>query len=251
MLAFVIPLKSQSVAKSWDMTCKLFERTLRSACNQTSPNFRVIVVCNEKPMITFEHLHVDYIQVDFVPPEKEKHPIARGLTDKGRKVLKGLFYAKRFSPAYTMIVDSDDCVSNQLAKFVENFVENNNCNGWYFNSGFKYREGEDFLYIKRRNFYRMSGTSSILRFDLLNLPEVPEYNRGYGYYKFYIDHQRVKETMAAKDMPMRSLPFPGAVYILATGDNMSGNEGNLSFSFLNRKALNSTLSNEFSLYKIA
>jgi hypothetical protein len=138
-------------------------------------------------------------------------------------------------------------VSNRLAAFVETQQQ---ANGWYFHSGFKYREREDFIYIKWRNFYRMSGTSSIIRFDLLDLPKVPEYNRGYGYYKFYVDHQKVITAMANRERPIKSLPFPGAVYILSGGENMSGNDDNLSFNFLNRKCLNAKLSDEFSLYKL-
>gem|GEM_PF-3414175 len=33
----------------------------------------------------------------------------------------------------------------------------------------------------------MCGTSNIVRYDLNFLPENAEYNRGYGYYKYYID----------------------------------------------------------------
>ena len=244
MLTFIIPVKSAAVAKHWSTTCKLFERCLRSTCNQSSTDFRTIVVCNEKPNIEFDHPQVDYILVDFVPPAKEKNPIARGLTDKGRKVLKGLIYAQQFFPSHAMIVDADDCVSARLAGFVKQYRDRN---GWYFNTGFKYREGEPFIYIKRQNFYRMSGTSNILRFDLFNLPEVPEYNRGYGYYKFYVDHQKTKSIMAERGLPIQPLPFPGAIYILATGDNMSGNENNLSFNFFNRKRLTPEIRQEFSL----
>ena len=93
----------------------------------------------------------------------------------------------------------------------------------------------------------MSGTSNIVRFDLLNLPEVPEYNRGYGYYKFYVDRQKTKNIMAERGFPMQPLPFPGAIYILATGDNMSGNENNLSFNLFNRKRLTPEIRREFSL----
>jgi hypothetical protein len=96
----------------------------------------------------------------------------------------------------------------------------------------------------------MAGTANIIRFDLLDLPIVPEYNRGYGYYKFYVDHQKVKAAMADRQVPLKALPFPGAVYILSTGDNMSGNEGNLSFNFLNRKSLSQEICNEFGLYKL-
>ena len=244
MLAFIIPLKSAKVSKDWQRTSDLFERCLRSTCDQSHDNFRTIVVCNEVPDITFQHKNVEYVKVDFLPPEKVSNPIPRGLTDKGRRVLKGIMHAQQFSPTHIMTVDADDCVSSQLAGFV---AQTPTANGWYLNTGWKYREGEAHIYIKRRRFYTMSGPANIVHNNYLDLPETPEYNRGYGYYKFYIDHQKVRSLMEEKGAPMQSLPFQGAVYILATGDNISGNEENLSFNFLNRKKISSELRKEFCL----
>ncbi|KKJ00463.1 hypothetical protein [Prochlorothrix hollandica] len=249
MLVFIIPVKSATVAKDWGSTCRLFQRTLRSTCQQRSPAFRTIVVCNEHPAPQFHHPQVEFLTVDFVPPAKETNPIARGLTDKGRKVLKGLIHARDTAeptdpPTHAMIVDSDDCVSQRLAGLVQQQPDRE---GWYLHQGYKYREGDRVLYLKRRNFYRMSGTANIVAFHRLQLPAIPEYNRGYGYYKFYVDHQKVRAMMADRGTPMDSLPFPGAVYVLATGDNMSGNEDNLSFNFLNRRPLTPALAQEFAL----
>lgn len=244
MLAFIIPLKSAKVSKDWDKTSALFERCLKSVCNQDHKDFKVIVVCNEIPPISFHHQNVEYVQVDFLPPEKVPNPITRADTDKGRRILKGLVFAQKFSPSYAMTVDADDCVSNRLARFVS---QNHTANGWYFDAGWKYREGDSWIYLKRHNFYTMSGTSNILNFKRLNLPESPEYNRGYGYYKFYIDHQKIKKKMKASSTPMRALPFLGAVYVLGTGDNISGNEDKLSFKFLNRRRITAQLRKEFCL----
>lgn len=244
MLAFIIPLKSAKVAKDWYNTSALFERCLKSTCNQTSNAFRTIVVCNELPEVTFEHDQVSYVKVDFLPPEKVANRIARGLTDKGRRVLKGIVYAQQFSPTHVMVVDADDCVSNRLAEFVSRYPSHN---GWYLNKGWKYQEGASHIYFKHRRFYTMSGTANIVHVKHLDLPLNPEYNRGYGYYKFYIDHQKTKRFMEERDAPMQPLPFPGAVYILATGDNMSGNEDKLSFNFLSRRNLSRRIQSEFCL----
>ena len=244
MLVFIIPLKSAKVSKSWMHACQLLERTVRSACNQTSNQFQVVVICHEKPEIQFSHPNLTIIPVDF-PLPKHKDRIARGLTDKGRKVLKGLIYARQFDPSHAMFVDADDCVSRRLAAFVE---QNNQENGWFVQSGYKYQEGSENIYYKRWNFYRMSGTASILRYDLLDLPETPEYNRGYGSYKLYLDHQKVRDYMKQKEHPLKPIPFPASVYILGN-ENMSGNSQNLSFSFLNRRRLNPKIREEFGLYR--
>lgn len=244
MLAFIVPVKSAQVSRDWQRTSALLERTLKSICHQTSPDFRAIVVCNEQPKIDFHHDKIDYVHVDFLPPEKETHPIARGLTDKGRRVLKGLCYAQQFSPTHIMSVDADDCVSNQLAEFV---TQHPDANGWYFESGWKYKENDAFIYIKYRRFYTLSGTANIVHFKHFDIPAEPEYDRGYGYYKFYVDHQKVKGFMKERHLPMQPLPFPGSVYVLSTGDNMSGNENNLSFNRFSRRKLSDRIRREFAL----
>jgi hypothetical protein len=144
MLVFIIPLKSKKVSDSWETACKLFERTLKSVCNQTSDDFRVIVVCHEKPEIDFKHPNVEYVKVDFDLSKADKWEWKQ--VDKGRKLLKGVVYAGKFSPSHIMFVDADDCVSKHLAKFVNG---NKECNGWFVNKGYKYKEGNNLIYLKR------------------------------------------------------------------------------------------------------
>jgi hypothetical protein len=244
MLVFVVPLKGTQASKSWEVVTQLFERCVKSLCNQTSPNYRVVVVCNEKPRIEFRHSHMTYIEVDF-PPPNEPDALCRGNTDKGRKILKGLVYAQEFSPSYTMAVDADDCVSKYLAEFVQ---ENQHSNGWFINKGYKYQNDSNYIYIKRRNFYKMCGSCNIIKYELNQIPKNPEYNRGYGYYKFYIDHEKVRDTLAKQGTPLEALPFPGSVYVVETGENLYYEATRLRFNILNRKLLNKSIQEEFSLY---
>ncbi|MGY6529033.1 MAG: glycosyltransferase family A protein [Cyanobacterium sp.] len=246
MLVFIVPLKSEKVCKSWDRVSQLLERTLKSICNQTSSHFKVLVVCHEKPIITFSHPDVEYIPMTYDIPE---HPnrIVKGLTDKGRKVLRGIVEAKKFNPTHVMFVDADDCVSSKLASFVE---KHPSCNGWYFSNGYKYLEGEPYIYIKRGKFYTLSGTANILKYDILDIPDNPEYNRGYGYYKFYLDHQKIPDKMKTKNLPLKALPFIGAIYTLGAGENMSGNEDILKFNWLNRRKLTDKVRSDFTLFPL-
>jgi hypothetical protein len=247
MLVFVIPLKSPQASKSWEHVSKLFERCVKSVCNQTPPNFRVIVVCNEKPQLEFSHPHITYLEVDF-PPPKEKESINNKRTDKGRKILAGLIHANQFSPSHTMAVDADDCVSKHLAKFVN---QNPDTNGWFVNRGYKYQDGSEFIYIKYRNFYKMCGSCNIIRYDLNPIPEQPEYNRGYGYYKFYIDHAKPRDILANKAEKLAPLPFAGAVYVVGHGEHHYYDRSRLNFHLINRRKLNPAICEEFGLYKIS
>jgi hypothetical protein len=246
MLVFVIPLKSPQVSKSWERVSKLFERCIKSVCNQTSTDFHAIVVCHEKPKIEFTHSQITYITVDF-SPAKETNLVAQGNTDKGRKLLKGLTYARKFSPTHTMAVDADDCVSKNLAEFIK---QNPNCNGWFINKGYKYREGSKYIYVKRSEFNKMCGTCNILRYDLNNFPETAEYNRGYGYYKYYIDHAQVRNILTQKAKSIKPLPFAGAVYVLETGEHLFYDSTKLGFNIFNRRFLNPSIRDEFGLYNL-
>ena len=165
MLVFIIPLKSAKISDSWEHISQLFERTIRSVCNQTSSEFRVIVVCHEKPDIKFKHPNVFYLQVDFPPPTWENNNgyFSRRL-DKQKKIFVGLSYACRFNPTHVMFVDADDCVSKHLAKFVS---QNPDCNGWMFGKGYDYVDGRKFIFLRRKGFYGRCGTSSIVKYDLV------------------------------------------------------------------------------------
>ncbi|MCW5312824.1 glycosyltransferase family 2 protein [Nostoc sp. KVJ3] len=246
MLVFVIPLKSPQVSNSWELVTQSFERSIKSICNQTSSDFHAIVVCHEQPKIEFNHPQITYITVDF-PPPNETDWVARGDTDKGRKILKGLMYAHQFSPTHTMPVDADDCISKNLAAFIK---QHPNSNGWFINKGYKYKEGSKYIYIKRKDFYSMCGTSNIIRYDLNFLPENAEYDRGYGYYKYYIDHGKLRGVLENKNKIIEPLPFPGAVYIVETGENLFYGSMKLNFNIFDRKSLSQSIQDEFGLYTL-
>ncbi|HEY9299948.1 MAG TPA: glycosyltransferase family A protein [Phormidium sp.] len=69
MIVFVIPLRSQQSSNSWERVLKLFQRCIKSICNQTSPDFRVIFVCHKNQNIELNHPHITYIEVDLLPPD--------------------------------------------------------------------------------------------------------------------------------------------------------------------------------------
>ncbi len=214
MLVFVIPLKSAKISKSWDLVCQLFERCVKSACNQTSSDFRVIVVCNEKPEIRFNHPKITYIEGDFPLPEPGKVP---GLMDRGRKVLTGLVHAKDSNPSYAMIVDADDCVSNQLAEFASRHPQGN---GWFVDKGYVYNEGGKFVYLRKKAFNRWCGTCHIINYNLYKLSVSTQGDDPY-FYQFYGNHKEIKAAMDESGTPLQPLPFAGVVYTVGNGENMS------------------------------
>ncbi len=215
MIVFIIPLKSPQASKSWYHVSKLFERCVKSVCNQTSPDFRVIVVCHEKPNIEFTHPHIKYVEVDFPLPGSEHRYKSR---DQGRKVVTGLMLAREFQPEYTMIVDADDCISKYIAEFVKQHPDSN---GWFMSKGYEYLDDSKRIFLKNKDFYKVCGTSNIIRYKLYDLPKsiddelLPEYYIPLG-------HSRIRETLEKKGENIEPLPFVGAVYISTkTGENNS------------------------------
>ena len=264
MLVFIIPLKSARVSNSWERVSKLFERCVRSLCQQTSSEFRVIVVCHEKPDIEFSHPYITYIEVNFPIPIilKDKTNKGRDDQDKNRKVFTGLIHARQLKPSHIMLVDADDCVSKNLTEFVN---QNSQHNGWFIDRGYEYQDGSDFIYHRKSNFHRKCGTSHIVRHDLIDPPsEVTLDDIDWN----FLYHQEITNIMEKKGSPLDLLPFEGAIYIQENGENICNQEKillkmfNKSFPKIilfyarkNYKSLTSqrvtkSLRDEFGLYNI-
>ena len=251
MLVFVVPLQSMTVSNSWERVSQLFERCMQSVCQQTSRHFQVIVACHEKPLITFNHSQISYLEVDFPVPDitsgTADEIINQKRVDRGRKQLKGLVAAQEFNPTHTMLLDADDLVSKRLAELV---YQNPDANGWFCKQGYRYTPGNRWIYRKSNNFHTMCGSCNILRYDLNKIPENPEYNRGYGYYKFYIDHAKVVKLLAAAGTPLKALPFLGAVYVTQTGENTYFDTSRLYQGigrYINYRLITRSLKEEFKL----
>lgn len=211
MLVFIIPIKSPKVATSWSTLCQLFERTLRSVCNQSSSEFRVLVVCNEKPETQFHHPDVDYLEVDFPVPSME---YGAKMDDRAKKVVAGLLALREMQPNHVMLVDADDCISKHIAAFV---AEQPQSNGWFIDQGYEYVDGSSRISIRKKNFYRMCGTCNIFNYQLLTLPDkLLPYEQIVGYDRFLTGHPLAKGDLEARGTPIQPLPFPGAIYIRDT-----------------------------------
>lgn len=214
MICFIIPLKSARVSNSWELVSKLFERTMRSVCHQTIPDFRVIVVCHERPNIEFVHPNVSYIEVDFpIPTWKDDKDHTSREQDKQKKIFLGLIDARQYDPTYVMLVDADDCVSKNLAAFVNTDSQSN---GWFFVKGYEYKDGSNSILLRRKKFHLKCGTSFIIKYDLIVPSEntkIDDIDRKFLY------HQRLVEIMAEKGKPLAPLPFAGAVYVTENGAN--------------------------------
>jgi len=201
MIVFIVPLKSVKMARSKTLYHKLLQRTLRSVTAQSSDQFRVIVICNELPQIDFRHHALEFLLVNLPLPERtEKCQNA----DKARRIIAGLEHAARYKPTHTMVVDADDCISNQIASFVK---KHSGHPGWVLNSGFLYTEGNRIAFKNVQNFNHSCGSSVIIRYDLRK--HLLHGNSYYGH-----EHPELPAPLQ-----VTPLPFPGAVYNIRNGEN--------------------------------
>jgi len=214
MLTFVVPVKSKLVTSDWDKFSQIFERTLKSICNQTDSNFKVVAVCHEIPDITFSHPNLHYVSVDFAPPvsngfESSKSHYKAKEMDKGNKILKGVEYASNmFNTDYIMTVDSDDYVSKNISEFVNN--SSGEIPGWYIKNGYIHVEGRKFL-VKTFNFKYLCGSSIIVK------PELVQYFIGVNS-TFYFDHRL---TILNSNITLQKVPFPAGIYDVGNGENIN------------------------------
>jgi hypothetical protein len=212
MICFIVPVKSKIVSNDWPYFSKLVERTMRSLCNQDSLNFEIILVCHEAPEIDFFNEKIHKVHVDFDPPQlKQEESREDGRMkkeiDKAKKIKFGEAYANKFNPDFLMVVDSDDLISNQIVSFVEQQPENSP--GWYIEKGYNYKEGSSYVFYKNRTFNHLCGSTVIIRKDLLNELFIT------NPWLFYV-HETTELSNGEKLMP---IPFPGAIYSIANGEN--------------------------------
>jgi len=207
-MVFIIPVKSAVISPSWEKFSRLFDRCIRSVCQQTDQDFKVVVVCNEKPLTDFVHPNLHYLQVDFTPPTPEATDAFIGLhspkeADKAKKIIAGFEYAQRFETTHIMVVDADDCISNTIVEFVK---KNPDIDGWYSNMGYVYKEGSKLIFKKTDDFSSLCGTCLIVK---------PQFLKGLVSPELYFRHP--KRTLA-NGHRMTPLPFPAAVYTI-NGEN--------------------------------
>lgn len=236
MLGFVVPIKSPKVSKSWQAVSLLFERTARSICNQTNPDFRVIVVCHDKPKINFEHPNLYYIIAEDLPvptavsDEEFSHAetMIEKRLDKMKKFVRGITLAQEMGCSHIMLVDSDDCVHSSLADFIS---QNTESYGYVLQSGYRYKNNSNFIRVMRKGFHQYCGTSHIIRSDFYDLPDerlanLPSQMTSLDQipkdiHDLYYAHRHFADAIKAQGASLEPLPFLGAVYISNNTENIS------------------------------
>lgn len=190
------------------MVCQLFENTLRSIFGQTDPDFRVLIVCHERPILRRAYDNrLEYLEVDLPRPSASRG--VSNMDDKWMKLASGLMHLSGDPPDYTMFVDADDLVSQHLVDYVKS---DRNPNGYIINNGYQYLAGHTWL--RHLSHTYNCGTNSILNTAQLEFPKsLAGQDRG-RCIALSSGHTKIDAHMKERGTPLKSLPFPGAMYIL-------------------------------------
>jgi hypothetical protein len=138
-------------------------------------------------------------------------------TDKYLKLNRGLFEARSLAPCFYMLVDADDCLSENLATYAEAHPESN---GWFVQTGYRHEYGSRWV-LATRSFDLLCGSSHIIRCSAADLPDHPDRSHSTPS-TILVGHHNLTNHMDKIGRPLKPLPFPGVIYEVGTGENDSG-----------------------------
>jgi len=250
MLVFIVPLQAPGASKDWPLVSQLACRSVGSLLNQTNDRFSIIMVCNEPPIGLPDHPQLKVIQRDFAIPSS----VEARMSDKWRKVHVGLAAIRALAPCNAMLVDADDCVNRKLAEFVAAHPVDH---GWVFRRGYVHDEGSRLIYYHPREFNAWCGTSHIVRVAKDELPTSEVGGAEDNPILRCHNHTHIAQEMAKLGRPLADLPFAGAVYNVATGENNYGfslagwrSKKSCLQKLLRYRPLTTRLRQDFNLYDI-
>jgi hypothetical protein len=224
MIGFVVPIAPKKYSKDWHLANLMLERSVRSICSQTSRNFKLVIVYNDKPDIQFVDDSIHYVAYSY--PEIRISEIedfdfmsqwftvefAERMMDKSRKITFGCKVAKELGCNYLMAIDSDDMISNKIAAYVE---ENEDVKGpgWRITEGYLYHEGSH-LAVKNTQIWAMNGSTHIIRADLVPIPDFSTDFKLISYNLFQQHAYTYQRIIDFSDQKLSDLPFTGTVYLI-------------------------------------
>ncbi len=237
MFLFLTALKHPETANDMRKVESLLEVTLNSLLSQTHEDFLIVVVCNEKPAITCTDPRVNFHVVDYPPVSKVNGKLVNSekFRDKGTKYMSGLLYAKKFSPDYVFIVDSDDWVNTQLISTLKSLPH---FPVWYVNEGafvnFNTKE-----YKKRAGLIRYCGSTLIYDYDFLmeeanitedvdersSQDELVSASSEFFVEKLLSNHLINFSYFKDKGFEPKPVPLMSSCWIQGTGENVSETAG--------------------------
>ncbi|MBZ9678122.1 glycosyltransferase family A protein [Mesorhizobium sp. ES1-1] len=214
---FVMPLRSVETVKDRHLFSSLLRRTIENVLCQTVKNFRLILVCSERP-------ELGYVPADRITVVETNLPIPTDIAarrrDMNQKIAIGAeqaFLLAGNDDFSIMKIDGDDLLAADLLEKAGLFAESN---GFVINKGYLQRLGSRILW-KHYRFHEICGSCASVTMRrggkaLMGAGEFAD---------LYIKsiHPKIPGLLEATGRPLHFLPHWGAIYTMDHGDNSSGN----------------------------
>lgn len=218
-LTFAIPVRDPRGVDDWATVKDLIAVTVRSLAAQRGPAPTIVLGAAPRTDLPSLPAQARVVEVDL---PYEPLPAGEGpqrweaiRADKGLRLAHALAAAR--PQGHAMVVDYDDLVSTRLAAVV---AAEPDAPGWYVDSGYLW-DGGPFASVKATGFNEVCGSSLVVRADLLRLPEDPSDPAQLDWIKTILgSHKAWRDHFT-----LEPLAFPGAVYRVGAGHNVSGAEG--------------------------
>lgn len=235
LLTFIIPVRHQDNARDWSVLKARIAQTVASISGQTHPYWRAVIVANEGADLPVLPPQFTIKWVSFPPNPMHAHPGHKHREafwdafriDKGRRVLSGMLAAR--DSQFFMIVDDDDFVSSRIVSHV---ARDPQANGWHVQRGYLWDEGGGIV-LTTKELGCLCGTTLIIRSDLYDVPLAFEDASAEWIKTMLGSHRFIADILMQCGTPLADLPFPGAVYRVASIGSHSGTP-----SFTKRYGLN-------------
>ncbi len=218
-LTFAIPVRDPRGVADWDLVKRLLSSTVRSLFAQSGPVPQVVVGTSpgaDLPTLP-DAVTVVPVSLEYQPlPEPEGPARWEAIrADKGLRLAHALAAVR--PGGHVMVVDYDDLVSRRLSAFVHDHPD---AAGWFVDAGYLWGGGP-VASLRARGFNQLCGSSLLIRADLLRLAEDPSDPTQLEWIKDTLGSHKKWHSL----FPLKPLPFPGAVYRVGSGANVSGISG--------------------------
>lgn len=175
ILGIAIPLKAKCVAKDWDTTCRLLQRTVDSAINQTSPCFQIVVCGHDKPIFLDAEKYSSVVfkrYTDTPPPTGDKSIEAGYLQfefDRCNKIHRGLETLNNLNDDIThwFALDGDDLMR---CDFVEVLSQYKDYDAVIIDNGYQLDSNRSMV-TKCDSFSQWCGSSSVIARKIFEIPK--------------------------------------------------------------------------------
>ena len=253
-IAFVIAVKHPALSNNYKRTWRILNDTVYSLCCDSSA--RVIVVCDSSLPWFHSASRIDccttLVERDFGIPSTEKSITHGRDTNRGIKYITGILAAREIGAQYIMIVDADDFVSSDVSEYVKKSPSNH---GWFVGTGFTLA---GFHLTRLTKLDQACGSTRVMNMSILDrkIPNQLDTDSTVDDIVSSVDpaflryvlggHQMTVKFFQEAGTPLTRLPFPGSIWHVATGDNMSGRKESPPGS---RFIISETLRRQFNIFE--